>query len=58
LVRPADPDALADAIVRMINDYEFRKGAAERGRQKIEIEFDVDKEADKLRTYFVESYNR
>jgi glycosyltransferase involved in cell wall biosynthesis len=56
LVRPSDPDALADAIVRMIDDYKFRTRAAELGRQKVEEEFDVEKEAAKLRRYLLQDF--
>ena len=54
LVRPSDPGALAQAIIAMMDDYEFRKRIADRGRQKIEDEFDVDKESERLKTYFLE----
>ena len=54
LIRPSDIHALVDAVVRMIDDYEFRKQAAERGRKKVEEEFDVEKETEKLRTCFLE----
>jgi colanic acid/amylovoran biosynthesis glycosyltransferase len=55
LIRPSDPEALADAVVRMIDDYDFRKRSAELGRKKVEAEFDVDKETAKLRRYLLES---
>lgn len=58
LVRPADPKALAEAIGRMIDDYEFRKRVSALGRQKVEAEFDVDKECKKLCTYLLESCGR
>jgi glycosyltransferase involved in cell wall biosynthesis len=48
LVRPSDSQALADAIIRMIQDYDFRLHAAELGRKKVVDEFDVDKETAKL----------
>ena len=48
LVRPSDSHALADAIVWMMDNYEFRKRAAELGRRKVEDEFDVDKETGRL----------
>jgi colanic acid/amylovoran biosynthesis glycosyltransferase len=54
LIRPSDPEALADAVVRMIDDYDFRKRAAVLGRRKVEAEFDVDKETAKLRIYLLE----
>jgi glycosyltransferase involved in cell wall biosynthesis len=51
LVRPSDAEALIDAILRMIQDYPFRLRAAERGRQKVVDEFDVDRECAKLNEY-------
>jgi colanic acid/amylovoran biosynthesis glycosyltransferase len=48
LVRPSDSRALADAIVRMITDYDFRLRAAELGRKKVVDEFDLVKESAKL----------
>jgi colanic acid/amylovoran biosynthesis glycosyltransferase len=54
LVRPSDPLALADAIVRMIRDYPFRLCAAQLGRQKVVDEFDVDKETAKLNRYLLD----
>ena len=56
LVRPSDTEALAEAVIRMMNDYEFRKRAAELGRLKVEDEFDTDKEAVKLQQYFLECF--
>ena len=51
LVRPSDPAALANAVVRMMHDYPFRLRAAELGRKKVIDEFDVDKETAKLNRY-------
>jgi colanic acid/amylovoran biosynthesis glycosyltransferase len=48
LIRPSDPIVLADAILRMIADHDFRLRAAAEGRKKVEREFDVDKETAKL----------
>ena len=53
LVRPSDSEALADAVVRMINDYDFRLRAAELGRKKVTDEFDLEKECAKLNTFFL-----
>jgi glycosyltransferase involved in cell wall biosynthesis len=58
LVRPSDPQALADAIIRMIEDYEFRVRASELGRKKVIEEFDVDKEAAKLKKYLLQDCDR
>jgi glycosyltransferase involved in cell wall biosynthesis len=55
LVRPSDAEALADAVVRLIKDYEFRLRAAELGRKKVIDEFDIHKEAAKLNAHFIES---
>ncbi len=54
LVRPSDPQALADAIIRMIDSYDFRTRASELARQKVVEEFDVNKEAGKLRKYLLQ----
>ena len=55
LVRPSDPQVLADAIVRMIEDYDFRLRAAELARIKVAADFDVDKETEKLNEYLLQS---
>jgi glycosyltransferase involved in cell wall biosynthesis len=55
LVRPSDPQILAEAVVRMIKDYNFRLRAAELGREKVATEFDVDKESEKLNNYLLQS---
>jgi len=55
LIRPSDPQAIADAVIRLIDDYDFRKRAAELGRAKVVEEFDVDKETAKLRDYLLET---
>ena len=51
LVRPSDPGALADAVIKMVDDYEFRRRAAQLGRTKVIEEFDVDKETARLKSY-------
>ena len=55
LVRPSDPEILADATIRMAQDYPFRLRAAELGRKKVEDEFDIHKETPKLNAYFLQS---
>lgn len=55
LVRPSDSQALSDAILRMISDYDFRLTVAELGRKKVINEFDMAKESQKLNTLFLES---
>lgn len=52
LVRPTDAEALAEAILAMIEDHDFRVQAAERGRKKVEQEFDIDVETAKLNELF------
>jgi glycosyltransferase involved in cell wall biosynthesis len=58
LVRPSDSQALADAIVKMIDDYEFRLRATELGRKHVVRDFDIDKETAKLNQYLTESCSR
>jgi glycosyltransferase involved in cell wall biosynthesis len=55
LIRPSDSQALAKAVIRMIEDYEFRLRATELARRKVVDEFDIDKETVKLNQYLVES---
>jgi glycosyltransferase involved in cell wall biosynthesis len=40
LVPPRDPQALADAIVRLLNHHDLRKNFGQQGRQHIERRFD------------------
>lgn len=54
LVRPSDPAALAEAIITMVQDYEFRRRAADLGRNKVISEFDIDKETTLLQGYLLE----
>ncbi|MGA2129010.1 MAG: glycosyltransferase, partial [Xanthobacteraceae bacterium] len=58
LVRPSDPQALAEAIARMIRDHPFRLRVAQLGRQKVVDEFDVDKETARLNAYLLQSCRR
>jgi colanic acid/amylovoran biosynthesis glycosyltransferase len=55
LVRPSDSEALADAVVRMINNYDFRLRAAELGRKKVTAEFDLEKECANLNKFLLKS---
>lgn len=48
LVAPNDPHALADAIATLLADPALREAFAVAGRQKVEREFDVLKEAGRL----------
>lgn len=54
LVRPSDSSALADAIKKMITDYDFRLAIAENGRRKVIDEFDMEKESEKLNAAFLQ----
>jgi colanic acid/amylovoran biosynthesis glycosyltransferase len=55
LVRPSDSEALAGAVVAMIEDYYFRRRAAELARKKVTDEFDIEKEMTKFNAYLLES---
>lgn len=55
LIRPSDSDAIVNAILRMISDYDFRRRAAELGRRKVAEEFDLEKECAKLNAFLLES---
>ena len=52
LVAPANSDALAKAIERLLEDPALRKRLAERGRAVVEREFDIRKEVTKLARLF------
>jgi colanic acid/amylovoran biosynthesis glycosyltransferase len=55
LVRPSDSVALADAVVRMIKNHDFRLRAAEFGRKRVVDEFDLEKECARLNVFLRES---
>jgi colanic acid/amylovoran biosynthesis glycosyltransferase len=55
LVRPSDSEALANAVVRIWQDYPFRLRAAELGRKKIIDEFDIHTETARLNQYLLQS---
>jgi glycosyltransferase involved in cell wall biosynthesis len=55
LVRPSDPQAIANAVITMTKDYAFRLRAAELGRRKVIDEFDIRKETVRLNQYLLES---
>jgi len=55
LVRPSDPEALVDAVIRMVHSWSFRLSAAELGRKKVKDEFDVLNETRKLNQYLLEA---
>ena len=50
-----DPQAIADAVVRMMQDYPFRLRAAELGRKKVIDEFEINKETKRLNECLLES---
>jgi glycosyltransferase involved in cell wall biosynthesis len=56
LVRPADPHAIAEAVMTMMKVHEFRRRAGELGRAKVESEFDVAKESAKLNQCFLQCH--
>lgn len=49
------PEALADALARMLDDRALRIRLAEEARRQIERDFDVDRNAAELRTMFGEA---
>jgi GT2 family glycosyltransferase len=57
LVRPSDADALAAAMIRLIDDHALRTLISTAARAKIEQEFDIDIEAAKLGEHFRECMN-
>tara|TARA_R110002072_G_scaffold1983_1_gene16181 strand:+ start:3682 stop:4917 length:1236 start_codon:yes stop_codon:yes gene_type:complete len=52
LVPPGDVDALAQALDRLLSDFEERFRMAHEGRKKVLAHFDVDKEAGLIAGYF------
>jgi glycosyltransferase involved in cell wall biosynthesis len=42
VVRPADPQAIADAILRLIRDPSLRKSLGESGRERVLSRFSID----------------
>ena len=55
LVRPSDAASICEAIIRLIGDAGLRRKITKFGRQKIEDEFDADKENAKLNGYLLET---
>ncbi|MCY7397898.1 MAG: glycosyltransferase, partial [Sphingomonas bacterium] len=49
------PEALADALARMLDDKALRVLLAENARRQVERDFDVDRNAAELRTAFGEA---
>jgi glycosyltransferase involved in cell wall biosynthesis len=52
LVPPADPDALGEALERLISDAELRADLRRAGRARVEERFDVDRIASELGARF------
>lgn len=48
LVPPRDPDALADRIVRLLQDAELRAAMGRRGRHTVEQSYSIDRMVDEL----------
>lgn len=53
LIRPGDPDQLADRIGRLVDDPELRARLGRRGRAKVVAEFDSAVEARRLGQLFI-----
>jgi glycosyltransferase involved in cell wall biosynthesis len=54
LVRPDDPGACADAIIRLLDDPELCRQMGAEGRSRVEREYNWEKEAGKLLTLYKE----
>lgn len=48
LVKPGDPNALADAIQRVMEDFAYRASLVETGFAKVSADFNIHKVADRL----------
>ena len=55
LVEPNDPDALADAIERLLDDRELARRCADGGRARVVSRFDLFTEAQRLGDLFARS---
>lgn len=58
LVEPGDPQALAAALARILEDHALAAGLATRARELVEREFDLELEVDRLADLFAESITR
>ncbi len=57
LVPPAEPDALADALVRLLSDPETRRKMGRAGRRRVERSFNVEDHLDRLNHLFRKELN-
>jgi glycosyltransferase involved in cell wall biosynthesis len=55
LVAERDPEALADAIERLLADRELAAALAARGRAHVEANFSLERSVTRLRTLFEEA---
>jgi glycosyltransferase involved in cell wall biosynthesis len=55
LIRPSDVEDLVRAIEAVVKDYDFRLRSTRQGREKVESEFDVDKEAVKFYSHLFDA---
>ena len=49
-----DPPALAQAILKLLNDPDRRRQMGEAGRAKVRERFEVEKVAEKMEAFFLE----
>jgi glycosyltransferase involved in cell wall biosynthesis len=58
LIPTRNPDALADAIVKMLSDRKSAKAMGARGRQKVTQEFSPERYIDKLSAIYEDLLER
>ena len=57
LVEEKNPSALAEALKRLLTDEDLRRELGKKGRERIVLEFDVRKSANKLKALFERALN-